>query len=225
MNEPTKTQPKTSQSGYSLPELLIVMIVIGILSLFSILYFTSARRLYRVEDQALQVVDIFQEAKLRALNERQTMRVEINTVKNAVILIDENSAAAGDSDDREVKRISLASTGDVRVGPRPANISTNPSEPTPVQPVVFAPSSHPLTTGNSVGVVRFTSNGTVLNAGTNSTGAGATMTGATVFVWKPKAGATTNSEMTRGITILGSTGTIRTWVYEHGAATPTWRLR
>lgn len=225
MNEPIQTQTKITERGYSLPELLIVVIIIGILSLFSILYVTASKRLYKVEDQALQVVDILQEAKQRALNERQTMRIEINTVANAVILIDENSASAGDSDDREIKRLRIGTSGEVRVGPRPANVNTNPTEPTPVEPLAFAPSSHPLTTGNSVGVIRFTSSGVVLSAGSNSIGAGATMTGATVYVWKPRAASPTNSEMTRGITVLGPSGTIRTWTYDHATTNPSWRTR
>lgn len=225
MKKPKTTQSKTNQNGFSLAELLIALIIIGILSLISVFYLTAHTRLYKVEDQALKIVDILQEAKQRALNERQTMRVEINTIKNAVILIDENTAASGDSDDREIKRLTLAHTNEVRVGARPANISADPAEPTPVSPLAFAPSSHPLTTGNSVGVIRFSSSGLVLSAGTNSVGAGATMTGATVYVWKPKKSAPTDSEMTRGITVLGPSGTIRMWNFDHQAANPVWKNR
>ncbi|HEX8398319.1 MAG TPA: type II secretion system protein [Pyrinomonadaceae bacterium] len=214
---------KTKQSGFSLIEMLMVIVIGFILATVSIFYLAGHKKLYKAEDQALQIIDVLQDAKQLALNERQTMRVEINTTKNAILIIDENKA--GDSDDKIIKQVTLANSNEATVGPRPANISAEPGEPLPVPRPTFAPSSHPLTQGNSVAVLRFTSTGLVLNAGTNSVGAGSTMTGMTIYVWKPQTTSPTNSELTRGITVLGASGTIRMWNYTHAVASPSWQNR
>ena len=225
MNTFKKENRKTNQSGYSLLELMMVMVIGFILMSASFFYLTSHKSLYKVEDQALELLDVLQEAKQFALNQRQTMRVEINATKNAILIIDENTATLGDSDDRIIKQVKLANSNEATVGTRPANISVEPGEPSPVPKPTFAPSSHPLTTGNSVVVLRFTSTGLVLSAGTNSVGSGSTMTGATIYVWRPKKNAPTDSDLTRGITVLGASGTIRMWNYMHNAASPSWASR
>jgi prepilin-type N-terminal cleavage/methylation domain-containing protein len=223
--EKLKTKNReTNQSGFSLIELLVVVVMILLLFGVSLFYLIPHRNLYRVEDLSLQIVDILQDAKQLALNQRQTMRVEINNSKSAIILIDENSPTM-DSDDREVKRIALPYAYEVTVGVRPSNVSVEPTEPSPVPVPAFAPSSNPLTQANSVAVLRFTSTGLVRNAGVNALGSGSVMTGATIYAWKPRRPGQTISEMTRGITVLGATGTVRLWNYAHNDSTPGWRNR
>lgn len=201
-----------------------MVIVIGlILATVSIFYLGGHKNLYKAEDQALQLIDVLQDAKQFALNQRQTMRVEINATQNAILLIDENGA--GDSDDKLVKQVPLINSNDVKVGLRPANISAEPTEPSPVPQPTFAPSSHPLSQANSVAVLRFTSTGMVLNAGTNSVGSGSTMTGMTIYVWRPKKTTPTESDLTRAITVLGASGTVRMWNYAHNDSTPGWKNR
>jgi prepilin-type N-terminal cleavage/methylation domain-containing protein len=214
---------KPAQDGFSLIEILVVLVVGLIMVTLSLFYLVGHKNLYKVEDQALQIVDVLQEAKQLALNQRQTMRVEINSSKNALLIIDENGP--GDSDDREIRRLPLLSANEAKIGSRPGNIAAEPNEPSPVPQPSFQPSSHPLTQANSVAVLRFTSTGRVLNAGTNSVGAGATMTGMTIYVWKPRRDNASNAEMTRGITVLGASGTIRMWNFDHNAATPKWVAR
>lgn len=190
----------------------------------SLLYLTGHKSLYKAEDQALKIIDVLQDARQLALNQRQTIRVEFNNSQNAVILIDENNSG-NVSDDREIKRLAFDNSGEVKIGLRPSNIGAEPSEPTPVPQLSYAPSSHPLTQGNQAAVLRFTSTGLVLNAGVNGIGQGSTMTGATVYIWKPRKTDPNASELTRAITVLGASGAIRMWNYAHNAATPVWTRR
>jgi Tfp pilus assembly major pilin PilA len=211
-----KADSRINERGFSVMEFLVVIGLIAVLSGLSMIYFASNRRGYAVEDQALQIVDIIQEAKQRALTQRRTMRVEINLVQNAVRLIDEKTAGNA-GDDIEIARLALPTVETVRVGTRPANISSEPNVGFPVPQPVFQPSSHPSSSAQPCAVLRFTRDGSVFDAGVNGTGTGAVMTGATVYIWKPRVAGSTESNMTRAVTVLGAVGTVRLWDYDHAA--------
>jgi prepilin-type N-terminal cleavage/methylation domain-containing protein len=221
MEKPMTKNRKTNQSGFSLIELLVVVVLITILFGMSFLYLIPNKLLYKTEDEALKLVDVLQDAKQLALNQRQIMRVEVNASTNSIVFIDENLPTI-DSDDVVIKSIPLPYRYEVKVGERPSNIGAEPTEPSPVPPPTFAPSSNPKTQGNSVAVLRFTSTGQVRNAGVNALGAGSVPTGMTIYVWKPNQQSPGKSDMTRGITVLGATGTVRLWSYAHDDEPEKW---
>ncbi|MEZ5425458.1 MAG: hypothetical protein R2747_04255 [Pyrinomonadaceae bacterium] len=165
------------------------------------------------ETQALQISDLFQEARQRALSQRTTHRVEINATKRVIRLIDE--LGPGDaSDDKVIKFVNYSNDG-VYIGSLPSNASGSPTELSPVPVATFASSTHPLSAGDFVATFRFIRNGTVTNAGTNGWGSGAVVTGATVYVWSkyPNDGSANPSvgNTIRAVTVLGSTGLTRMW--------------
>jgi hypothetical protein len=141
------------------------------------------------------------------------MRVEINTNQNMVTLYNEREITTA-TDDLVIKRFTLTSTDYVKFTTRPAQISVNPPEPMPVPNAVFKNSVYPPSNGNTVCTIRFLSNGTAVDAGTNATGSGAVQTGVSLFVWSPKKGSTTESDQARALTVLGSTGAIRMWEWD-----------
>lgn len=198
------------QQGFSLIELLVMMILILIVSTVAIFYLTGHRKLYNTDEQALQVIDLIQEARQRALTQREILRVEINLTTNTGRLINENDPLVA-TDDRLIRQVSFKSVGNVRLDIRPTNVTTAPPETLPAPTAVFTGSLHPLSAGNNVATFRFLADGTVRNAGTNAVGANSVPTGSTLYIWKPKAGSPNESDLTKAITILGATGSVRMW--------------
>ena len=198
------------QQGFSLIELLVMMVLILIVSTIAIFYLTGHRKLYNTDEEALQVIDLIQEARQRALTQREILRVEIDLTTNSGRLINENDPLTA-SDDRMVRQVTFFPSANVRMDMRPNNITIAPPEILPAPTAVFTGSLHPLSAGHNVATFRFLADGTVRNAGTNALGANSVPTGTTLYIWKPKAGYPNESDLTKAITILGATGSVRMW--------------
>ncbi|MBS1792425.1 MAG: hypothetical protein JSS81_01150 [Acidobacteria bacterium] len=193
-------------------ELLIVLTVITILTGISLFYLSGHERLFRPDEEALKIIDIFQEARQRSLTQRETMRVEIDLTDNVVRLIDENQPNTAD-DDRLIRTSVLIPQAEVKLNSRPPDIATNPTELMPVPIAVFKPSIYPSSAGHDVCTFRFQRNGSVVNEGTDAVGSNATTTGLTLFIWSPKQNDPNQSEIARAITVIGATGSVRFWEY------------
>lgn len=205
-----------SAAGFSVVELLIVLAVISILSGIVGYYLTYHRTAYKPDDQALQIIDILQEARQRSLTQRETLRVEIDIVDNMVRLIDENKPDKAD-DDRMIRQLALAVAGEVKVEQRPAEIFDNPPESLPVPSADFKPSIYPPSTPHRVCTIRFLHTGRIVDAGSNPTGTDADPLSVTLHIWSPNKVNTDESEIARAVTV-NSTGSIRMWEYDRASA-------
>ena len=199
-------------SGFSMIELVIVLVIIMILSAISLPYIYNYQKRYKSEDQALLVMDFMREANQLALNKRRTMRLEIDLTDNKLLLIDEKGAGA--SDDTEVKAIPLEATREVRMDQIPTGI-TKPNPPN-YNDAAFAidtighKRAGTTVTGHNVWAVRFKSDGSVVNAA-------GTLTSANLYVWAPaSAGSTTprSNKEVRAITMFGGSGSVRYWKHD-----------
>ncbi|MGD9627938.1 MAG: prepilin-type N-terminal cleavage/methylation domain-containing protein [Pyrinomonadaceae bacterium] len=208
-----KTVMKPDQRGFSLIELMVVLVVVTIFVSISLFFYEGHRSLYRPDETALLVGDLLQEARQRSLTQRETMRVEVDLTRKVASLIDENRSTTAD-DDVVIRAVNIPEPSVVTVGSRPANIPDNPPEPLPVPNAVFVSSVYTPSFGNNVATFRFLRDGSVVNAGNNSIGTGATASGATLHIWSPSETDATSSQIARAITIIGSSGTIRTWEYD-----------
>jgi prepilin-type N-terminal cleavage/methylation domain-containing protein len=207
------------EKGFSMVELIIVMLVISILAVLSIMAFKGEKK-YLADREALVVMDLLNEAKQRALTQHETMRVEINKTNNTISLITENTAGNA-NDDQVIKTLPLQHSNYVTFDKAPTNIANTPVDSAPTPIAVFATSNHPLSLSQQVATFRFTQTGTVLNAGSNSVGANAAVTGATIHFWMPEYSesgeALDSGNVIRAITLLGSTGTTKYWKCEVAA--------
>lgn len=201
------------ERGFSLLELLIVVTIIFILSTMGVFFLAAHQRLYKPDEQSTRIIDLLQEARQRSLTQRETMRVEIDLTDNIIRLIDENDPTIV-SDDRKIREAVLIPAGEVNLRVRPPDITANPPEPLPVPAAQFKQSSYPSSALHDVCTIRFLRNGTVVNEGTDEIGSNAATTGLTLFIWSPKKGTTNESEITRAITIVGATGSVRLWEYQ-----------
>ncbi len=200
---------RQQQDGFSLVELFIVLIIIGILTAISVPYLLSYKQQYKSEDQALKVMDIMREASQLAITRRRTMRVEIDLTDNAVLIIDEMGAAA----DVLLKKVPLEATKDVRMDVIPNGV-TKPNPPNYTDAAYAADSLGHLVgvttiSNHSVWAARFKSDGSVVNAAN-------TPFSATLYVWPPVTPGSTTARSPgeiRAITFFGGTGAVRYWRY------------
>ncbi|MCB1025595.1 MAG: prepilin-type N-terminal cleavage/methylation domain-containing protein [Acidobacteria bacterium] len=212
--DPEKQTIKIPEKGFSLLELIIVLLVMMILVVLAS-RFTNPK-LYKPDRQANIVNDVLKEAKHRAITQQETMRVELNREKRYIRLVSENDP--GDSsDDKEIRRYPLALAQDVIFETAPKNLDATPDEPTPVPELTF---KTPVTAqvedpNDKVATFRFLKNGNVVDAGFNSVGDGAVITGATIYFWIPLLNQdntlSENAQMVRALTLIGSSGATRFW--------------
>lgn len=219
-----KAAQRPQQAGFSIVELLVVLGIIALLAGVTLFYTNAHKKLYQPDEQALQILDILQEARQRALTQRRSMRVEVNLATNMVKMYDENKDGTTQSDDFLVRSQVLFATTNVRVDTRPSEITYNPPETLPVPNAVFKSSVYTPSISQNVCTIRFLANGTAVDAGNNSTGSGAVPTGVTLHVWSPNKTDNTKSDISRSITILGATGVIRYWEFDHSStASNKWK--
>ena len=200
-----------AEQGISLVELLVVVLIVGIMSAFLIASFSSYK-LYNADNQALRMIDLMHEAQQRALSQHETMRLEINSTGRLIRLINENTPGTA-NDDVVIGTVNYSDN--VYVGTTPTNMTATPTEASPIVPVTFTTSSHPLSLGNQVATLRFMSNGTVRNSGTDAIGTGSIATGATVFVWSKRDSDTsanpTVANVLRAVTVIGTSSSPKLW--------------
>lgn len=197
-------------SGFSVIELIVVLVVIAILSAISLPYIYNYKKLYKSEDQSLKVMDLMREANQLALTRRKTMRLEIDLTDNSLLIIDENGTSA----DTLVKKIPLEATKDIRMDVIPATVS-KPNPPNYTDAAFAVDSVGHLVgsttvTGHTVWAGRFKSDGSMVN--------GSDVPISTNFyIWPPiTPGSTTarNNKEIRAITMFGGSGAIRYWKYD-----------
>ena len=162
----------------------------------------SARK-YAADNQAKRIIDICDEARQKALNQRKTFRVEINRTRNELRLIDEGSNAGVATDDTIIERFAVSS--DVVIGAAPPNVSGAPTATSPIPVPTYASSNYPLSPSEEKITLRFKRNGQVVDAGSDNIGTGSLVNGATIYVYSTTPSVTAPNVI-RAVTILGTTG-------------------
>jgi len=203
-----KVSTVKQQKGFSIIELIIVVLVLSILTTISVIGISS-QTLHATDDQAYQVLDMIKEARQMAVTQRETIRVEINKDLGQARLINENDKDV-QNDDVVIRVINFSGTRPIIYDRAPDNIDTVPVAVTPIPTLEFKSSVHPTSELDNAGTLRFLANGSVVDAGSNWKGANASVTGATLFFWSPArdedGNPTSNGTIIRAITVLGGSG-------------------
>ncbi len=187
--------------GFSVIELLVVVSIVAVLTAAAV-YSVNNLFKYSTDRQARAMADVFDEARQKALNQRNTFRVEINKTRNRLVLIDENSPSTA-SDDVIVRTVPLRN--DVAIGTRPNNVAANPTSTSPIPLASFRTSNYPLSSGDQKITLRFRRNGQVVDEGSDSIGTNSIVTGSTIYVYSTREGINAPSDV-RAVTVLGTTG-------------------
>jgi type II secretory pathway pseudopilin PulG len=190
-------------------ELLIVVAIIFIMSAISIPYVYSYRNKFKSEEQALKIMDLMREASQMALNQRRTIRFELDMTNNEALIIDENGAQP----DTLLKSVPTEPAGVLRLDVNPAGV-TRPNPPNYAL-AVFANDAVGHMDGttpvinNRVWAIRFRSDGSVVNGGNITVSA-------TLFVFPsttPTSDVAADNRQIRAVTLYGGSGAVRYWKY------------
>lgn len=212
--KPISLHFKKNENGFSIAELAIVVAIIGILSSISLFYLASSRRMMKPNEQALQIIDIFQEARQRSLTQRETLRVEIDLTDNVVRLLDENTNSTKTL--TSIRQISLLPATQANVENPPSDISAKPNAVMVLPDAKFnliTTSAGPL---HKAFILKFKSDGTVIDNDKNAKGA-------TIYIWSNKQNQPSKSDIALAITVEAS-GLIRYWQYDYNStASNKWK--
>lgn len=211
------TSRKIAQKGFSLIELMVVLVIISVAAGVSLFYFSAHQKLYLPDEQALKLIDMLQEARQRSLTQRRAMRVEIDMTDNTARLINENSASTV-GDDALISQMILSAPANIVIDSKPVNISTLPDDSASFPTAQFKPSVYPKSVSHRVCTFRFLPSGMVTDAGTNELAANAAVTGATLYIWSPQKSAVNEADIARALTISGTSGMIRMWEYKQNSS-------
>ncbi len=187
--------------GFSLIEILMVLVIIGILSAISLPYLFQYRKLYRTEDQSLKIMYLMREASQMATTKRRPILFEIDLDANEVRISPANGAP-----DILLKTIPLDPINEVRMDIMPDGVTMMGLQG-------YNAADYPIATETWTAI--FQSNGTVLNLG-------GLPVSSTFFLWPPvqTAGTTAPRSLNevRAITIFGGTGDVRYWKFMNTGA-------
>ena len=199
--DPTR---RKRMSGFSMIELIVVLVVLGILTAISIPYLYNSKKLYKTEDQALKIMDLMREAGQLALTKRRTIRLDIDLSVPANPVV--RMADDGGATNILAKTIPLEPANEVRMDVLPAGVTV----PNP-------PNYNLATLAGGIWTLRFRSDGSV------GTAAGIPISG-TLVLWPPSTVPYNPSDLTprslsqvRAITVFGGSGAVRYW--KHNGAT------
>lgn len=206
---PKTTNCKKASGGFSLIEMIIVLVIIGVMSAISLPYLLNYQKQYKSEDQALKVIDMMRETSQLALTKRRVFRFEIDLTDNQALIID--GRGAGAADDLQIKSLPLESANDVRVDQIPTGVNKpnppNYNDAAFITDVTGHLRGGTTINGNRVWQVAFRADGSVVNAAEIPVSAN-------LYFWTPLTPgnvAPKNKQEVRAVTIFGGSGAVRYW--------------
>jgi prepilin-type N-terminal cleavage/methylation domain-containing protein len=205
---PTPTG-RNSQGGFSMIELLVVVVIMTIMTGVVVFSFRSNKRSYIADDEAAKVLSFFREAYQRALSQRQAQRITIDRNNNLIRLADMGLLPGGDE---TIINRGVLSTGVTMTQPI---VSGNPLAPPPA-PYNYAPAD--MSSGTID--IYFLADGSITNATgfNNSSFAPVSLT----FFFSPSQQVNTApgqsssnaGNLIRAVTLFGPTGSTRLWRFD-----------
>lgn len=92
-----KSQKRRDQKGFSLVELLIVLLVIAIIVVLALPQIMSSRRLFRFAGVQRQVITVMREARQEAMSQRAAITFRYDNTNKRILLFGGKFGIAGDA--------------------------------------------------------------------------------------------------------------------------------
>jgi prepilin-type N-terminal cleavage/methylation domain-containing protein len=96
-NPPNKKQTIKNQKGFSLPELIIVLLIIAILVVLALPQITASRRLLRFSAMQRQVATALNETRQHAMSQRNAVTIRYDDASKRIIIYGGSFGVFGDA--------------------------------------------------------------------------------------------------------------------------------
>lgn len=187
-----KLGKNNKQKGFSVPELLIVLLIISILVVLALPQIMSSRRLFRFSGVQRIVATSLTEARQHAMAQRTPVSVRYNDTDKTIIMHGGDFGAMGDAKNRVVELTGSGLEQNELVYGRPGGA--------PNAALADTANMTALTSGEVV--ITFQPDGSVIDAGNNP------QNNALFFY-----DAVSPTEMAFAISVLGAGGRVKIWRY------------
>ncbi len=115
---------KNKQNGFSLVELLIVVLVVSIIAVLALPQIMSSRRLFRFAGVQKQVVNVLREARQHALSQRKPITFRYDNANKRIIFFGGTFGVAGDANNQIIELAGNGVTADELIYGRPTGVSS-----------------------------------------------------------------------------------------------------
>lgn len=195
MTRKIKSKNLTKQKGFSLPELLVVMIIIAIIGVIAIPQIIGARRAFRFSGMQRQIAATLTEARQQAMTQRKAITFQYKDSTREIIVYGGGYGSLNDSKNK-IEQLSGAgvSPGEIIYG-RPAGVST----------AALADGTDLTNLKSGKTEVTFQPDGTVLDAAGNPVNRA-------LFFYHGKNAL----KMAFAVSVLGAGGRVKVWRYSQG---------
>jgi len=192
MNTLIKNKITKGQKGFSLPELVIVLLIISIIVVMALPQVISSRRLFRFSGMQRQIVSTLTETRQAAMSQRTPITFQYDDSTKRISIYGGSFGASGDSRNRIVELTGSGLEADEISYGRPAGALTS----------ALSDSSNITALVSNVAKVTFQSDGSVIDA------ANAPQNNALFFY-----DINYPSDMAFAVSVLGAGGRVKIWRY------------
>ena len=183
------------QKGFSLPELVIVMLIIAILLVLALPQIIASRRLFKFSGIQRQIASSLRDARQDAISQRKAVTLRYDDVNKRLITYGGKYGAFGDAKNLIVGLSGAGvDAGEIRYG-RPGGVST----------AALNDQTNITTLASNMVEVTFQPDGTVLNASNNPENKA-------LFFYHSKI----PQDTAFAVSVLGAGGRVKIWRYSKG---------
>ena len=188
----TLSKIRTTQQGFSLPEIVVVLLVIAILIVLALPQIISSRRLLRFTGMQRQVASSLVDARQSAMSQRTTITFRYDNGAKRAIFYGGSFGAVGDAKNKVVELSGSGVDPSEIIYGRPSGVTTS----------ALADTSNLTALASNVVDITFQSDGSVIDAGNNPTNNA-------LFFYNNKYAR----DSAFAISILGAGGRVKVWHY------------
>ncbi len=186
---------RSDQSGMTIPELMIVLIIVAIVVVLALPQVISSRRLFMFSAVQREMTSYLTEARQLAMSERKPITFQYNNTNKRIVIFGGSLGAAGNTKNRVLELSGMGLSPDSIVYGRPSGAS----------PAALGDGSNLTSLTSGVVEIKFESDGSVLDPSDNPENNA-------LFFYHSLYPADTAF----ALSVLGSGGRVKVWDYSAG---------